>query len=90
MSNMPSRVSPLRNSIARLSESVITGTDPDRAQALLEEQRPAIREEAIAVERVRDDFNRELCEYDAVQGFTPVINRHSLCMMFVLEVEIST
>jgi hypothetical protein len=29
------------------------------------------------VQSARKEFNRELCEFDAAHGFTPVVNQHS-------------
>jgi hypothetical protein len=59
MSNVSARPKPLHHVIARLPEPVVIGDDPARVQALLEEQRHALCDKAIAMQKARDDFNRD-------------------------------
>jgi hypothetical protein len=39
--------------------------------------------EALAIQQERDRFNRELREYEAAQGFTPVVTQPILHHYFV-------
>jgi hypothetical protein len=43
----------------------------------LEEQHQALIDEALAMQQGRNNFNRDLREYEAAQRFTPVVNRPS-------------
>jgi hypothetical protein len=53
------------------------GDDPELAKEILKGTRQALVDEAMAMQQERDRFNRQLCEYEAAQGFTPVITRPS-------------
>jgi hypothetical protein len=44
---------------------VVVGDDLEHAQALLEDPRQAFIGEALAMQYAREDFNRDLREYDA-------------------------
>jgi hypothetical protein len=68
---------PLQYVIDRLQESVHAGDDLGHAQAILEEQREALVDEALAMQQVHEDFARDQCEYDAAHGFTPITNQRS-------------
>jgi hypothetical protein len=52
---------------------VQSGDNPEQAKEILEEQCQALVDEALAMQQERDKFNRELHEYEAAQGFTPVV-----------------
>jgi hypothetical protein len=67
------RDQPLIPIINRLLEPVQSGINPEQANEVLEEQRQALIDEALAMQQERDKFNRELREYEAAQGFTPVV-----------------
>jgi hypothetical protein len=56
---------------------VQSGDDPEQEKEVLEEQRQALVDEALAMQPEQDKFNRELREYEAAQGFTPVVTRPS-------------
>jgi hypothetical protein len=56
---------------------VRSGDDPEQAKEVLEEQRHALVDEALAMQQERVKFNRELREYEVAQGFTPVVTRPS-------------
>jgi hypothetical protein len=73
-SDVPARGKPLQHVIARLVEPVVVGDDPERAQAHLEEQCRALVEDALAMQEERFNFNQDLREYEAAQGFTPITN----------------
>jgi hypothetical protein len=76
-SSVSAREQPLLPIINRLLEPVLSGDDPEQAKEILEEQRQALIDEALAMHQERDKFNHELHEYEAAQGFTPVITRPS-------------
>jgi hypothetical protein len=76
-SSVSARELPLHPIINRLLEPVRSGDDPEQAKEILEQQRQALIDEALAMQHERDNFNRDLCEYEAAQGFSPVINRRS-------------
>jgi hypothetical protein len=44
---------------------------------VLEGSRQALVDEALAMHQEREWFNRQLCEYEAAHGFTPVVTRPS-------------
>jgi hypothetical protein len=74
-SGMPARGQPLIPIINRLLEPVLSGDDPEQTKEVLEGTRQALVDEALAMQRER--FNRQLREYEAAQGFTPVVTRPS-------------
>jgi hypothetical protein len=76
-SGMSARGQPLIPIINRLLESVQFDDDSEQAKEALEEQRQALVDEALAMQQERDKFNRELREYEAAQGFTPVVTHPS-------------
>jgi hypothetical protein len=76
-SSMSARELPLQPIINRLLELVWSGDDPEQAKEILELQCQALIDECMAMQQERDNFNRDLREYEAAQGFTPVINRRS-------------
>jgi hypothetical protein len=59
--------------INRLLEPVQSDDNPEQAKEALEEQHQALVDEALAMQQERDKFNRELREYEAAQGFTPIV-----------------
>jgi hypothetical protein len=59
-----------------LLEPVRSGDDPEQAK-ILEGTRQALVDKALAMQQEWDRFNRELREYEAAQGFTPVVIRPS-------------
>jgi hypothetical protein len=60
-----------------LLEPVRSGDDSEQAKEILEEQRQTLVDEALAMQQERDKFNCELREYEAAQGFTPIVTRPS-------------
>jgi hypothetical protein len=76
-SRVPARGQPLIPIINRLLELVQSGDDPEQAKEVLEGTRQALVDEALAMQQERKRFNRQLREYDAAQGFTPVVTRPS-------------
>jgi hypothetical protein len=76
-SSVSARELPLQPIINWLLEPVRSGDDPEQAKEILEEQHQTLVDECLAMQQERDKFNRELHEYEAAQGFTPVINRRS-------------
>jgi hypothetical protein len=76
-SGVSARDQPLIPIINRLLEPVQSGDNPEQAKEVLEEQCQALVDEALAMQQERDNFNHELREYEAAQGFTPVITRPS-------------
>jgi hypothetical protein len=56
---------------------VRSGDDSEQAKEILEEQRQTLVDEALAMQQERDKFNRELREYEATKGFTPIVTRPS-------------
>jgi hypothetical protein len=75
--DMSARDQPLIPIINRLLEPVRSGDDPEQAKEVLEGTRQALIGEALAMHQERERFNRELREYEAAQGFTPVVTRPS-------------
>jgi hypothetical protein len=63
--------------INRLLELVQSGDDPEQAKEILEGTRQALIDEALAMQQERDRFNCQLREYDAAQGYTPIVTRPS-------------
>jgi hypothetical protein len=63
--------------IDRLLEPVRPGDDPEQTREVLEGSRQALVDEALAMHQERERFNRQLCEYEAAHGFTPVVTRPS-------------
>jgi hypothetical protein len=76
-SGVPARGQPLIPIINRLLEPVQSGDDPEQAKEVLEGTRQALIDEALAMQQERERFNRQLREYEAAQGFTPVVTRPS-------------
>jgi hypothetical protein len=76
-SGVPARGQPLIPIINRLLEPVQSGDDPEQTKEVLEGTRQALIDEALAMQQERERFNRQLREYEAAQGFTPVVTRPS-------------
>jgi hypothetical protein len=76
-SGMPARGQPLIPIINRLLEPVQSGDDLEQAKEVLEGTRQALVNEALAMQQEWERFNRQLREYEAAQGFTPVVTRPS-------------
>jgi hypothetical protein len=76
-SGVPARGQPLLPIIDRLLEPVRSGDDPEQTKEVLEGSRQALVDEALAMHQERERFNRQLREYEAAQGFTPVVTRPS-------------
>lgn len=76
-SEMPIRPSPLEVVIEKLAMPVVTGADPALAQAELEQQREELHREALAMDKMRKEFDRDLREYHGAHGFTPISRRPS-------------
>jgi hypothetical protein len=74
---MSARELPLQPIINQLLEPVQSSDDPEQTKEILVEQRQALVDECLAMQQGRDNFNRDLREYEVAQGFTPVINWHS-------------
>jgi hypothetical protein len=74
---VPARGQPLIPIINRLLEPVQSGDDPEQTKEVLEGTRQALVDEALAMQQEREWFNRQLREYEAAQGFTPVVTRPS-------------
>jgi hypothetical protein len=72
-SGMPARGQPLIPIINWLLEPVQSGDDPEQTKEVLGGRCQALVDEALAMQQERERFNRELREYEAAQGFTPVI-----------------
>jgi hypothetical protein len=76
-SGVPAKGQPLIPIINRLLEPVQSGDDPEQAKVILEGMRQALVDEALAMQQERERFNCQLREYEAAQGFTPVVTRPS-------------
>jgi hypothetical protein len=76
-SGVPARGQPLIPIINRLLEPVQSDDDPEQMKEVLEGTRQALVDEALAMQQERERFNRQLREYEASQGFTPVVTRPS-------------
>jgi hypothetical protein len=72
-SGMPARGQPLIPIINWLLEPVQSGDDPEQAKEVLEGTHQALVDEALAMQQEWERFNRQLHEYEAAQGFTPVV-----------------
>jgi hypothetical protein len=76
-SGVPARGQSLIPIINRLLEPVQSGDDPEQAKEVLEGMCQALVDEALAMQQEPERFNRQLREYEAAQGFTPVVTRPS-------------
>jgi hypothetical protein len=76
-SSMPARGQVLLPIIDWLLEPVRSGDDSKQAREVLEGSRQALIDEALAMHQERERFNRQICEYEAAHGFTPVLTRPS-------------
>jgi hypothetical protein len=76
-SGVSARGQPLIPIINRLLEPVQFGDDLEQTKEVLEGSRQALVDEALAMQQERERFNRQLREYEAAQGFTPVVTRPS-------------
>jgi hypothetical protein len=76
-SGVPARGQPLIPIINPLLEPVQSGDDSEQTKEVLEGTRQALIDEALAMQQERERFNRQLREYEATQGFTPVVTRPS-------------
>jgi hypothetical protein len=73
---VPARGQPLIPIVNWLLEPE-SGDDPEQAKEVLEGTRQALVDEALAMQQERERFNRQLRQYEAAQGFTPVVTRPS-------------
>jgi hypothetical protein len=71
------RDQPLIPIINRLHEPEQSSDDPEQAKEVLEGTRQALVDEALAMQQERECFNWQLHEYEATQGFTPMVTRPS-------------
>jgi hypothetical protein len=76
-SGVPARDEVLLPIIDRLLEPVRSGDDPEQTREVLEGSRQALIDDALAMNQERERFNRQLREYAAAHGFTPVVTRTS-------------
>jgi hypothetical protein len=76
-SSVSARGQPLIPIINRLLELVQSGDDPEQTKEVLEGTRQTLVDEALAMQQERERFNRQLHEYEAAQGFTPMVTRPS-------------
>jgi hypothetical protein len=76
-SGVPARGQVLLPIIDQLLEPVRSGDDPEQTREVLEGSRQALIDEALAMHQEREQFNRQLREYEAAHGFTPVVTRPS-------------
>jgi hypothetical protein len=74
---VPARGQVLLHIIDRLLEPVRSGDDPEQTREVLEGSRQALIDEALAMHQEHERFNRQLREYEAAHGFTPVVTRPS-------------
>jgi hypothetical protein len=74
---VPARGQVLLPIIDRLLELVRSGDDPEQTREVLEGSRQALIDEALAMHQEHERFNRQLREYEAAHGFTPVVTRPS-------------
>jgi hypothetical protein len=72
-SGVPARGQVLLPIIDRLLEPMRSGDDPEQVKEVLEGSRQALIDEALAMHQERERFNRQLREYEATHGFTPVV-----------------
>jgi hypothetical protein len=89
-SDVPARGQVLLPIIDRLLEPVRSGDDPEQTKEILEGSRQALIDEALVMHQERERFNRQLCEYEAAHGFTPVVTRPSQIEEVRTRVEILT
>jgi hypothetical protein len=66
-SGVSARDQPMIPIINRLLEPVQSSDNPEQAKEILEEQRQALVDEALAMQQERDKFNRELREYELLK-----------------------
>jgi hypothetical protein len=76
-STVPAKGQVLLPIIDRLLEPVRSGDDPEQTREVLEGSCQALVDEALAMHQERERFNRQLREYEAAHGFTPVVTRPS-------------
>jgi hypothetical protein len=76
-SAVPAKVQVILPIIDRLLEPVRSGDDLEQTREVLEGSRQALIDEALAMHREHERFNRQLREYEAAHGFTPVVTRPS-------------
>jgi hypothetical protein len=76
-SGVPARGEVLLPIIDRLLEPVRSGEDLEQTREVLEGSHQALVDEALAMNQERERFNRQLREYEAAHGFTPVVTRPS-------------
>jgi hypothetical protein len=76
-SGMPATGHVLLPIIDRLLEPVRSDDDPEQTREVLEGSRQALIDEALAMHQERERFNRQLREYEAAHGFTPVVTQPS-------------
>jgi hypothetical protein len=86
-SGIPARGQPLIPIINRLLEPE-SSDDPEQVKEVLEGTHQALVDEALAMQQEREWFNRQLHEYEAAQGFTPVVTRPSRIEEVRTDVEI--
>jgi hypothetical protein len=72
-SGMPARGQVLLPIIDWLLEPVRSGDDPEQTREVLEGSRQALVDEALGMHQEPERFNRQLREYEATHGFTPVV-----------------
>ena len=71
------RPAPFQNVIEELTVPVAAGADPALVQVQLEERRQAMLRDAVEMSKAREEFDRDLREYNLAHGFTPVGNNPS-------------
>jgi hypothetical protein len=72
-SGVPARGQVLLPIINRLLEPVRSVDDPEQTKEILEGSCQALVNEALAMHQECERFNRQLREYEAAHGFTPVV-----------------
>jgi hypothetical protein len=72
-SGVLARVQPLIPIIDRLLEPLRSSDDPEQTREVLEGSHQALVDEALAMHQEWERFNRQLREYEAAHGFTPVV-----------------
>jgi hypothetical protein len=72
-SGVPARGQVLLTTIDRLLEPVRSSDDPEQMKEVLEGSLQALVDEALAMHQERERFNRQLREYEAAHGFTPMV-----------------
>jgi hypothetical protein len=76
-SGMPAGGQVLLPIIDRLLVPLQSSDDPEQTKEVLEGSCQALVDEALAMHQEREQFNRQLREYEAAHGFTPVVTRPS-------------